>query len=127
MSYSALEILATIATIVVTVAVTFYIKDYLQKRTEYAKLRKKLQKIAGKEAEILYAVSEFGSNAFQTYTITEIDEHGVTIQNALQTIFIPAAKLFSLTYSVRRGKASSPCGCESRPASVAPAGSNRSG
>ena len=33
----------------------------------------------------------------------------------------------SLTYSVRRGKASSPCGCKSRPASVAPAGSNRSG
>ena len=30
-------------------------------------------------------------------------------------------------YLVRRGKASSPCGCESRPASVAPAGSNRSG
>ena len=28
---------------------------------------------------------------------------------------------------VRRGKAPSPSGCESRPATVAPAGSNRSG
>ena len=44
-----------------------------------------------------------------------------------QTIYFPEVKAFSLTYSVRRGKASSPCGCKSRPASVAPAGSNRSG
>ena len=33
----------------------------------------------------------------------------------------------NLTYSVRRGKAPSLSGCEPRPATVAPAGSNRSG
>ena len=49
------------------------------------------------------------------------------VANATRTIRLgPLCYLLPL-YSVRRGKASSPCGCESRPASVAPAGSNRSG
>ena len=40
--------------------------------------------------------------------------------------FLPAI-LLAVCFGVRRGKALCPSGCESRPATVAPAGSSRSG
>lgn len=48
-------IIISITIAVLTFAVTFYIKDYLQKRSDYNKLRKKLEKFAGKGANVLYS------------------------------------------------------------------------
>lgn len=75
-------------TTVVSVAITFYLKDFLQKKSEYKKLKVKLETVAGKNAYIVYtgAGSSVGSNL---YKITDIDEGGVTLKNSLQTIFIP--------------------------------------
>ena len=89
-----IDLLRTILFLVTTitaVAVSFYVKDFLQTRNEYKKLRKKLEKVAGKKAEILY--SGPGVGAGQTFTISEIDNHGITIENELQAIFVPAKKL----------------------------------
>ena len=79
----------------VSVAVTFYIKDYLQKRADYAKLRKKLEKIAGKNATVIYFPERGGMSSIGAglYRIIEIDEHGITLRNELQTVFVPVAKL----------------------------------
>ena len=78
-------VLIFLVTTIVSVAITFYAKDYFQKKLEYSKLRKKLEKIAGKHATILYQG--------QLSKIIEIDEHGITVQNELHTIFVPARKL----------------------------------
>jgi|TARA_R110000851_G_scaffold317770_1_gene481363 hypothetical protein len=73
---------------VVSVAITFYLKDFLQNKSEYKKLKKKLEAVAGRNAYIVYtgAGSGVGSNL---YKITDIDEGGVTLKNSVQTIFIP--------------------------------------
>ena len=71
-----------------SVAITFYLKDFLQNKSEYKKLKKKLEAVAGRNAYIVYtgAGSGVGSNL---YKITDIDEGGVTLKNSVQTIFIP--------------------------------------
>ncbi len=81
--------------LVPTAAVTFYLKDYLQKRADYRSLRQKLEQIAGKEARVLYSLGP-GANVGigpQLFKIHEIDKHGVVLKNELQTVFVPTAKL----------------------------------
>ena len=82
------KILFVVLTTVLSVAVTFYLKDFLQKKSEYKKLKGKLEAVAGRNAYIVYtgAGSGVGSNL---YKITDIDEGGVTLKNSIQTIFIP--------------------------------------
>ena len=88
-------LIISVVTFVISAAVTFYIKDYLQKRSEYGKLRKKLEKIAGKHASVLYSPGPGASIGIgpQIFKIIDIDQHGITLQNELQTIFIPPAKV----------------------------------
>lgn len=88
MEFEYAKVFFVIATTVVSVAITFYMKDFLQKKSEYKKLKKKLEAVAGRNAYIVYtgAGSGVGSNL---YKITDIDEGGVTLKNSLQTIFIP--------------------------------------
>lgn len=89
-----MKILFVIITTVVSVAITFYMKDFLQKKSEYKKLKKKLEAVAGRNAYIVYTGtgSGVGSNL---YKITDIDEGGVTLKNSLQTIFIPPKLLLN--------------------------------
>jgi hypothetical protein len=81
-------------TLVGTVIITFYVKDYLQRKLEYKQLRRKLEKIAGKNATILYCPSAVGLGAgLQEFKIIDIDGSGITIKNELLTVFIPPNKL----------------------------------
>ena len=71
-------------------AFAFYIKDALQRRSDFRKLKRKLDRIAGKRAVVLYPSPTLG---YRLFKIEEIDKHGVTLKNDLETIFIPPAKL----------------------------------
>ena len=92
-----IDLIPAVAFLVSTTAavtVSFYIKDFLQTRSEYNKLRKKLENVAGKRATILYAGTGFGPGAAnQLFKIVDIDGHGITLENELQTVFVPAKKL----------------------------------
>lgn len=94
MEFDYAKILFVVVTTVVSVAITFYLKDFLQKKSEYKKLKEKLETVAGRNAYIVYtgAGSSVGSNL---YKITDIDEGGVTLKNSLQTIFIPPQLLLN--------------------------------
>lgn len=79
---------------VISVAVGFYIKDYLQRRSDHAKLRTQLETFAGKGAPILYSVGSSGMLSIpQLYTIKDHDNCGIYLKNDLHTIFIPASKI----------------------------------
>jgi hypothetical protein len=80
------EILITIIAGAIGVAIAFYIKEFLQRKHQYRRLRNKLEKIAGKNARIIYEGDEI-------FKIAEIDENGVTLTSELKTLFIPTAKL----------------------------------
>ncbi|MBS9930990.1 hypothetical protein R7M92_23890 [Vibrio sp. Vb2880] len=94
MEFDYIKILFAVVTTVISVAVTFYLKDFLQKKSEYKKLKTKLEAVAGRNAYIVYtgAGSGIGSNL---YKITDIDEGGVTLKNSIQTIFIPPQLLLN--------------------------------
>ena len=88
-------LIISIVTVVISTGVTFYVKDYLQKWSDYNKLRKKLEKIAGKHARVLYSPGH-GANIGmgpQLFEIIDSDTQGITLRNELQTVFIPATKL----------------------------------
>ncbi len=88
MEFDYIKILFTVVTTVVSVAITFYLKDYLQRKSEYKKLKRKLEAVAGRNAYIVYTGA--GSGVGSTlYKISDIDEGGITLKNSLQTIFIP--------------------------------------
>ena len=94
MQIDLISALVFLITTVAAVTISFYIKDFLQIKNEYSKLRKKLEKVAGKQATILYAGTGFGPGAAnQLFKIIDIDGHGITLQNELQTVFVPAKKL----------------------------------
>lgn len=78
---------------VVTVAISFYLKDYFQTRAEYSKMRKKLNAIAGKHATVLFAEPGGGFEKLQLYRIENIDGHGITLKNELHTVFVPSRRL----------------------------------
>lgn len=89
------NVLVFLVVLVVTVAVTFYLKDFLQKRMEYGALRKKLATISGKGSTIIYLPGNhqlLGPKG-QLFKIEDIDNRGVTLKNELETVFVPAAKL----------------------------------
>ncbi len=94
MEFTFIKILLVIVTTVISVAVTFYLKDYLQGKKEFKKLKNKLETVAGRNAYIVYtgAGSGVGSNL---YKIVGIDEGGVTLKNSIQTIFIPPKLLLN--------------------------------
>ena len=54
-------------TLVGTIVITFYIKDYLQKKREFAQLREKLENIAGKNAKILFESGSGIGGGLQEY------------------------------------------------------------
>lgn len=87
-----ISISLTIITGAISVAVAFYIKEYLQKRSEFKKFRIKIEKIAGKNAVILYSGTGIGQQVFK---IADIDEHGVVLKDELQTIYVPVSKLIT--------------------------------
>jgi len=93
MQIDLIPILIFLITTAASVAVTFYIKDYIQSKSEYSKLRSKLEKVAGKNATVIYGGEGFGPGTTQLYKIIDIDSHGITLQNELVTIFVPAKKL----------------------------------
>ena len=89
------SLLLPIISAAVIVALTFYLKEYLQKRAELSKLRKKLEDIAGKNSTIVYSPGPGVAPGIgaQLFKIIDTDQHGVTLKNELQEIFVPAAKL----------------------------------
>jgi len=93
MQIDLVPILIFLVSTAATVTIAFYLKDYLQSKSEYSKLRKKLEKVAGKNATVLYGGAGFGPGTSQLYKIIDIDSHGITLQNELHTVFVPAKKL----------------------------------
>jgi hypothetical protein len=90
-----LDWLSTIISIAVggiSVAIAFYIKEFLQKRSDFNKFRKKIERIAGKNATILYSGTGIGQQMFK---IIDIDEHGLVLKDELQTIYVPVSKLIN--------------------------------
>lgn len=86
-------IIITIFTGAMSVALAFYIKEYLQKRSNFSNLRKKLDQIAGKNAFVIYNPGHGIGMGPQLYKIIAIDQHGVTLKNEIHTIYVPASKL----------------------------------
>jgi hypothetical protein len=87
--------LPTVAVSVVTsafgVGVAFYIKDYLERRSAFRRLRDRLERIAGKNATVIYEnpqASQIAPKAM-LYRIKEFDADGVTLENDLHTVFVP--------------------------------------
>ncbi|PKF80617.1 hypothetical protein CW749_05580 [Vibrio sp. vnigr-6D03] len=94
MEFDYLKILFAVVTTVLSVAITFYLKDYLQKKSEYKKLKEKLEAVAGRNAYIVYTGSGSGIGS-NLYKIIDIDEGGITLKNSIQTIFIPPQLLLN--------------------------------
>ena len=96
-----MEVTINISTLIVglialigTIVITFYVKDFLQRKQEYKRLREKLEKIAGRNATILFCPSGGGiGGGLQEFKIIDIDGSGITLKNELHTIFIPPNKL----------------------------------
>lgn len=73
------------------VAIAFYVKDYLEQRGAYRRLRARLERIAGKNAVVVYEnpKSTPGTATASLYRIQEFDADGVVLKNDLHTIFVP--------------------------------------
>ena len=73
------------------VAIAFYIKDYLERRGAYKRLKARLEKAAGKNAMVIYEnpQSTVGVPKAMLYKIESFDEEGVTLKNKFHTVFIP--------------------------------------
>ena len=84
------EIVIAIVSLVVAAAITFYIKDWYQKRRDYNQLIEKINKIAGKGAKVIYAVPGIGSDL---YKIESIDSSGIFLKSEVQSIFLPIKKV----------------------------------
>jgi len=65
------EIAITIAVGAISVAISFFLKDFLRQKLEYQKLRAKLEKIAGKNASVIYGRDE-------VFKMIDIDESAKT-------------------------------------------------
>ncbi len=88
------EILIPVITSAVTVVIIFYIQSFLSDRSEYGKLRKKLENVAGKNATIVYAGA--GDIGGTLYKIIEIGKEGITIENPVHKIFLPVSQVLLL-------------------------------
>jgi hypothetical protein len=73
------------------VAIAFYVKDYLEGRAAYRRLRARLERIAGKNATVVYESPQSTQIAPKAtlYRIQEFDADGVVLKNDLHTIFVP--------------------------------------
>ena len=89
-----LKLLFVIVSTVISVAVTFYLKEYLQSKKEYKSLKKKLESVAGRNAYIVYTGEGSGVGG-NLYKITDIDQGGITLKNSIQTIFLPPKLLLN--------------------------------
>lgn len=90
-----MNILITITVSILTVIFTYFISNFLRERSEYAKLRQKLETIAGKNSKIVYEGSSVGE---KLYKISDFGKHGITIKNSMQQIFIPASKVLQMEF-----------------------------
>src|SRR5688572_3371258 len=79
------EIIVSIIVGVVSVTLAFYIKDFLIQKNEFRRLRQKLEKVAGKNARVIYND--------EIYKVTYVDESGIILNGELNTVFIPTSKL----------------------------------
>ncbi len=79
------ELLGTILATIISTAIIFYLKDSMQRRSDYYKLKKKLWNICGKNAPILY-------NG-EPYILDNIDRYGVMLKSKMQQIYLPVAKV----------------------------------
>jgi hypothetical protein len=93
MGTTGIDTLLTILVGAISVALAFYIKEFLQKRNTYSSLRKKLERIAGKNALVIYNPGAGLGMGPQLFKIANVDNHGVMLENELHTVFVPAAKL----------------------------------
>ncbi|GLS26418.1 hypothetical protein [Marinibactrum halimedae] len=89
------EAFAFLLGVAVTAAASFYVKDYVQQKREFSKLKNKLNSIAGKNSTILYEVGHLPPplGGLQIFKIDDVSEFGITITSKLQTVFVPAKKL----------------------------------
>jgi len=94
LEFDYIKILFTVVTTVISVALTFYLKEFLQKKNEYKSLKKKLESVAGKKAYIVYA-GEGSTTGSKVYQISDIDEDGIVLKNSLQKIYIPPKLLLN--------------------------------
>lgn len=73
------------------VAIAFYVKDFLEQRGAYRRLRARLEHIAGKNATVVYESPQSTQIAPKAtlYRIQEFNADGVVLKNDLHTIFVP--------------------------------------
>lgn len=88
-----ISVLASVVASVTVTGLTFYLKEYLQGRSDYGKVKQKLAEIAGKGAKVVYSVGSGLGMGAQVYRIEDFDREGVTLRNEVQTVFVPASKL----------------------------------
>jgi hypothetical protein len=90
-----LTIIISIITAIVTFAIIFYLKDFLQRRSNFIKLKNKLERIAGKGAPVIYSPGTGIGFGPQLFKIKNFDVDGILLENEMHTVFIPAAKLIN--------------------------------
>lgn len=79
------EVVGTVVALVIAAAMSLFVKEWVQRRLEYGRLKKKVEKIAGKGAKVV----AYGD----LYTIESIDFNGMTLKGRIQTVFIPIGKV----------------------------------
>jgi len=88
------DLLIAVLSVIIGVPVTFCLKDFLVKRSNYKKFKEKLEKIAGVKAEILYPGATLGiGTGARTFRIMEISKQGLVLQDKMNTIFVPIEKV----------------------------------
>lgn len=79
------QIALSILVAIVGTAVAFYVKDYQERKALFRKLKSKLEKIAGRNAKVIYKD--------EVYRLVEFDEGGVMLQNDMKSVFLPTGML----------------------------------
>lgn len=93
MEISWLSLLISILIAAITFTVTFYLKEYFQKKLNYKKFKNKLDDIAGKRAVVLYLID--GMNQPELFEIIDIDKSGVILKNDLHTVYVPVSHIIN--------------------------------
>ena len=93
MNFNVWTLIISIVVFVVSAGLTFYLKDYIQRRSDYGKLKKKLEQIAGKGAMVIYSPGTGVGMGPQLFKLVDFDREGVTLRNEVQSIFVPTSKL----------------------------------
>ena len=89
-------IIVAVITSVITVFLAFYLRNHLQEKFDYRKLKAKLESIAGKNAKIVY--SGAGNTGGILYKIIEVNKSGLTIKNKAHEVFIPITKVLKMDF-----------------------------